>query len=187
MSYAGQDTLNSRPSCAITLSDDASIANTFQIRAKQTSNRAPVFEDDEGDRITSTTREIEENATNLNVGAVVVATDADDVAGSTNRLTYTLGGPDADSFKINRGEPGTNGATTDPDPDNAGQITANEAPDYETKSVYTVVVTATDGSGASASITVVINVTDVDPEPIRSWCRRLRQTWSRSSQRLPMN
>ena len=40
--------------------------------------------------------------------------------------------------------------------------------DYETKSVYMVVVTATDPSGAAASIQVIINVTDVDdPAEIR--------------------
>ena len=36
--------------------------------------------------------------------------------------------------------------------------------DFETKSVYTVHVIATDGSGASARVTVTINVTDQEPE-----------------------
>ena len=144
----------------------ADISITYEIRVKQTSNSSPEFQDDEDNKITTMVREIEENAgDNAAVGAVVAATDADAVTDSTNRLTYTLGGPDAASFTINRGAPGTNGADADPDPDNAGQISAKKSLDYETKNVYMVTVTATDGSGASASIDVTINVTDVTNEP----------------------
>ena len=73
-----------------------------------------------------------------NIGAPVAADD-DDI------LTYTLGGDDAGFFDID-------GST--------GQIKVGAgttlAPD-----VYTVVVTATDPSGANATITVTITVVDL--------------------------
>ena len=65
-------------------------------------------------------------------------------------LTYTLGGPDADSFTINRG---------------TAQISTKVALDTETKDTYTVTVTATDPSGLQATITVTIKVTGVDEAP----------------------
>ena len=77
-----------------------------------------------------------------NVGAPVAATDPN---GDT--LTYTLGGADAESFDIE---------------ESSGQLQTKAALDYETKTSYTVEVTATDPSGDSATITVTITVTDVD-------------------------
>ena len=63
------------------------------------------------------------------------------------RLLYTVGGPDADSFNIVREN---------------GQLKVNAELDYETKATYTVVVNATDPAGAVDSILVTINVTDED-------------------------
>ena len=76
-----------------------------------------------------------------NIGAPVAATDAND-----DTLTYTLGGADAGSFDIDGG---------------TGQIKvgAGTTPDPAVRDTYTVVVTATDPSGASATITVTIMVT----------------------------
>ena len=141
----------------------AAVSQTYLIREKQTSNRAPVFRDDEENRVTSYVREIKENNTvgnvNSNVGEAVDATDADESsATSPNNLTYTLGGADKDSFEIDRGQPTSD---TDRTPVDPGQIKAKIKLDYEKKSVYTVTVTATDGSGASATVTVTINVIDV--------------------------
>ena len=67
-------------------------------------------------------------------------------------LTYTMGGPDADSFSIDR---------------STAQIStkADVALDTETKDTYTVTVTATDPSGLQATITVTITVTNVDEAP----------------------
>ena len=90
------------------------------------------------------TREIEENRLEgTNVGAPVTATDSD---GDT--LTYTLGGTDAASFDLD-------GSTA--------QITvgAGTELDYETKSSYSVTVTATDLHSGSASVSVTIEVVDV--------------------------
>ena len=90
----------------------------------------------------ATTRSIAENtAARANIGAPVEATDPN---GDT--LTYTLGGTNAASF-------GIVGST--------GQLRTSAALDFETKSTYTVVVTATDPGGLSDTIDVTINVTDV--------------------------
>ena len=76
-----------------------------------------------------------------NIGAPVEATDPN---GDT--LTYTLGGTNAASF-------GIVGST--------GQLRTSAALDFETKSTYSVEVTATDLGGLSDTIDVTINVTDV--------------------------
>ena len=110
-------------------------------------NNPPVFSDG-----ASTTRSVSENASaGSAVGNPVAATDAD--AGDT--LTYTLGGPDAARFAIGSG---------------TGQITVGSGTtlDYETRTSYSVVVTATDPDGAQDTITVSISVTDVaELEPSR--------------------
>ena len=103
-------------------------------------NRAPTFT--EG---ASTTRTVAENtAAGTNIGSAVSATDAD---GDT--LTYTLSGTDAAAFSIV--------STT-------GQLRTQAALDYETKSIYTVAITASDGT-LTDIITVTINVTDIDEGP----------------------
>ena len=125
---------------------DGSLADTITVTITVTdvdedpSNRAPVFT--EG---ASTTRTIAENtAVGTNIGSAVSATDAD---GDT--LTYTLSGTDAAAFNIV--------STT-------GQLRTQAALDYETKSIYTVSITASDGS-LTDTITVTITVTDVDEVP----------------------
>ena len=65
-------------------------------------------------------------------------------------LTYALGGPDADSFSINR---------------ETARLSTKADLDYETKDTYTVTVTATDPSGETATVTVTINVMDDDEAP----------------------
>ena len=106
-------------------------------------NTVPVFT--EGD---TTTRTVGENtATGVDIGTPVAATDAD----TTDVLTYTLGGTDADSFSIV--------STT-------GQLQTNAALDYATQSSYTVTVSVSDSNGGSDSITVTITVTGEDTPPI---------------------
>ncbi len=101
----------------------------------QTANNPPVFAEGE-----STTRNVLEGTTSgVDIGAAVAATDAD---GHT--LTYTLGGTDAAAFSINS----TN-----------GQLRTEAALDYDTKSTYTVTITASDGTD-TATIAVTINVAD---------------------------
>ena len=103
-------------------------------------NNAPEFP------AATTTREVAENtATGTDIGAPVMATDAD----ANDTLTYTLGGDDMASFDID-------GAT--------GQLMTKDPLDFETKASYTVTVTASDGTD-EAMVTVTITVTDVD-EPV---------------------
>ena len=66
-------------------------------------------------------------------------------------LIHTLGGPDAASFDISR---------------NNGQLKTKAPLDYEARRSYTVVVTATDPSGAATGIQVTIYVGGVN-EPAR--------------------
>ena len=89
------------------------------------------------------TRSVMENTdAGVNIGEPVTATDAD-----MDIPTYTLGGEDAASFDIDS---------------MTGQLMTKAALDFETKSEYTLSVTATDQSGASAMISVTIMVTDMD-------------------------
>ena len=105
-------------------------------------NNLPVFS--EG---ASTTRAVAENtAVEQDIGTAIAATDADN-----NTLTYSLGGDDADAFSI---------VST------SGQIQTKAALDHETKSSYSVTVTAYDGRSGADRITVTINVTDVNEPPV---------------------
>ena len=113
-------------------------------------NAAPVFPDQdlltEGDQSDTTTREVAENTkAGSNTGVPVSAIDDDG-----DLLIYTIGGADAARFSLSR---------------NSGQLKTKAALNYEARNIYTVVVTATDPSGAADSITVTIDVTDVD-EPL---------------------
>ena len=118
-----------------------------------TVNAAPAFPDQdydtEGVQSDRTSRMVAENTkAGLPIGAPVSARDADG-----DLLIYTLGGPDAASFNISI---------------RTGQLKTKSSLNYENKSVYTVVVTATDPFGAAAKIEVTINITDEDdPAQIR--------------------
>ena len=110
-------------------------------------NAAPAFPDQdyttEGDQSDSTTREVPENSEKgRSIGAPVSAHDEDD-----DLLIYTLTGPDAELFRIGR---------------NDGQLKTEAPLNFEVRSSYSVVVTATDPFGATDSIVVTIEVTDED-------------------------
>ncbi len=100
---------------------------------------------------TSTTREFpEDTPANRPIGDPVTATDADVTDPNKNdMLTYSLGGTDAASFKIDFG---------------TGQLRTKPGVtyDYETEPSYMVTVRVTDSRNATASIDVTINVTDAD-------------------------
>ncbi len=104
---------------------------------------APEFAD------ATATRSVAENTPpGRNVGAVILATDADNDA-----LIYTLEGADAASFDI---------------VETSGQIRTKPGIPYnfEAKSSYTVTVRASDPSGASDTIAVTIEITDVLEPPL---------------------
>ena len=103
---------------------------------------ADVDEPPEFDSATAT-REVPENTeAGENIGAPVTAADPD--TGDTP--AYTLGGTDATFFDID--------AST-------GQLQTRAALDYETKSGYTVTVTASDGT-LTATVDVTVTVTNID-------------------------
>ena len=85
---------------------------------------------------------VAENQTSV---GTVLANDADG-----DSLTYSLSGADASAFSINS---------------STGVITFNSAPDYETKTSYSVTVTASDGTNAETqSLTISItNVNEYSP------------------------
>ena len=132
-----------------------------------TRNKPPVFdldEDEDGDRDTMVTRNVEENTKanaaddsttdatddNDNVGAAVTATDTK-ADGLAETLIYSLGGADAAKFRVR----------------DDGQIEVADGTklNYETKNTYMVTVMARDPLGVSASIPVTIMVTNVDEAP----------------------
>ena len=83
---------------------------------------------------------LENTAAGENIGTPFTAADAD-------TLIYSLGGTDAAAFDIVPA---------------SGQLQTAAPLDFEEKSSYEVVVTATDPSGASDSITVTITVSNLD-------------------------
>ena len=129
----------------VTATDPEGATDTRDITVNVTDvaveNSAPVFTDG-----ATATRSVAENsAAGMNIGNPVMATDSDG-----DKLLYTLAGTDAASFDLD-------GAT--------GQLMTKAALDYETKASYSVMVTATDGSGESndsTSIGVTINVSNMD-------------------------
>ena len=107
---------------------------------RRVENQPPMFASE------TTTREVAENTVaGEDIGAPVMAIDADDDA-----LTYTLSGADAASFDIAQA---------------TGQLMTKAALDFETKVSYAVEVTATDGAGESDAIMVTITVTNMNEAP----------------------
>ena len=119
----------------------AQAASTLAVQAG--ANRPPKLDP------ATATREVPENTeAGRNIGAPVTANDPD--TGDT--LTYTLEGPDADSFDIDSA---------------SGQIQTKSGVtyDHEIKSSYSVTVKADDNNGGTATIDVTITVADVNEPP----------------------
>ncbi len=116
------------------------------VQDRNPANTRPKFPDQDpntaGDQSDTAMRSVDENMDKESVGEPVPANDADTV--DNGLLIYTLSGADAANFSV----------------DNGGQIKTKVKLDFETQSMHTVVLTATDPSGASDSITVNITVMD---------------------------
>ena len=117
----------------------------------RTANAAPKFVDQDlnsaGDQSDRTSRKVEENTeAGESIGAAIAAHDADD-----ELLIYTLNGADAAFFDISR---------------DTGQLMTKASLNFEARNSYSVVVTATDPSGATDDIQVTINIIDVH-DPVR--------------------
>ena len=114
----------------------------------RTSN-VPVFAED--DPIIRSVNENEDVGTN--VGAVVMATDADTQDGGTDTLTYTIASvvPSSGAARFSI--------------DNTGQVQTEDMLDHEEQASYMLEVKATDPSSNSAMVTVTVNVIDVNDIP----------------------
>ena len=133
----------------IQLEETAHGVSEAQVQISDPANTAPKFEDDQdfntpGDQADAM-RSVVENDDDANVGDPVSAADGDD-----DLLMYSLSGDDASPFDV----------------DNNGQIKTTEELDFETKSSYMVMLTATDPSGAYDNIMVMITVTDGPDEAV---------------------
>ncbi len=127
---------------------DSAVGSTVrQVQVSDPANTAPNFAADQDPSTpgnqADAVRSVAENDKGARVGDPVAATDADG-----DLMAYTVSGPDAALFKT----------------DNNGQITTAVELDYESlpddAKYHTIVLTATDPSGASDNVTVIINVTD---------------------------
>jgi hypothetical protein len=119
----------------LTVTDAGGLTATQDFTISVTAvNDAPVITG--GDTATYT---VAENQTAV---ADIASTDVDN---ADDQFSTTLSGTDAGSFTI----------TT------AGVLTFNTAPDFETKTTYTVIVTASDGSLTDTQ-TITVNITNVN-------------------------
>ena len=103
---------------------------TTSANTTTTSNSAPTIND------LPMTMQVNENQTQI---GDVNATDSDN-----DELDYMLGGADADLLQISQ----------------TGTLSFRDAPDYETKSSYTVTVSVSDGTDTTTQ-NLTINITDV--------------------------
>ena len=122
------------------------------VQNSKVANAAPRFVDQDlnspGDQSDRTSRKVPENTDpGVGIGSPVSAMDDDG-----ELLIHTLNGADASFFSISR---------------DTGQLMTKAPLNFEARNSYSVVVTATDPSGAANSIRVTINVTNVhDPVSI---------------------
>ena len=140
----GELTIVGVGACAVTATaagtgeyNEATATYTVTVRE----NNAPVFPAE-----LPVMLEVAENtAVDTAIGPPPAATDEDGHA-----LAYTVQGVDADSFAV--------------DPE-SGQLRTRAALDHETRTRYSVTVTADDGHGGTAGFAAVVTVTDVDEQP----------------------
>ncbi|MFB0874378.1 MULTISPECIES: VCBS domain-containing protein, partial [unclassified Sphingobium] len=124
----------------VTDAKGATATATATITVTDLNDNAPVF-------TSLASASVAENADISTLVYKAVATDADVNFGA---VTYALGGIDAGAFTLD--------ATT-------GDLKLKASADYETKSAYSVDITASQGSGPSTTKTVTINVTNQNDAP----------------------
>ena len=130
----------------------AEMVSYLAVRSIPYSNNTPVFQDAEGEDLTSAERSVAEDAAPGDpVGDPVQATDAAETGPDV--LTYTLN-DSSNKFSIDSA---------------TGQIEVGEGMtlDFDTEPItYTVTVTAKDPSGLDDTINVTIKITDVNETPV---------------------
>ena len=162
-----EDAENNSYLCVKASYTDGSGAETTEMSsvnqvALDISNKAPKFEDQDkdtdGDQ-TDLERKVDEGvAKGTVIGNTIAAVDPN----VADKLTYTLGGPDAASFALDLVDVDDNAACTQ----NCAQLQTKAYLDSdEGRQTYTVEVTANDSSDASATVVVTIKVNPVDEAP----------------------
>jgi hypothetical protein len=122
-SPADYEVKNNYSAIARVFDDEYFSQKAFQVFVINLNDNSPVFTS--GSSFT-----VEENRTSI---GIVAASDADG-----DSLTYSLSGTDASSLSINS---------------SSGVMTFNSAPDYETKSSYSMIVTVSDGTNTDYTVT----------------------------------
>ncbi len=137
--------------------EEAGASSDAAVQASNPANTAPKFPDQDlstpGDQSDVAMRSMAENQDKgTRVGEPIPAGDADrnTPEGNLELLTYTI--DDTDNFSVNQKD----------------EISTAVKLDYEMQSMYTVMLTATDPSGATDTITVMISVTDENDPAIIS-------------------
>ena len=82
---------------------------------------------------------------NSDAGAVILSVSPDDSADTSDGVTLSLAGADADAFTL-----------VD------GQVKLNDSPDHEVQSSYSFSVVATDAAGNTSEVSHTLSVTDLD-------------------------
>jgi hypothetical protein len=108
----------------------------------------------------SSTQNVNVNVNNLNDNFPVFTSGATFSAAENQTAIGTVTGSDADGDSLSFTVSGSELAIT-----SAGVLTFTSAPDYETKSSYTVTVSVTDGAN-SLTQDITVNVTDANDAPV---------------------
>ena len=119
----------------VTATDDTnSTTQSITVSVTNLNDNSPIF-------TSSASLSANENQT---TAGTVAASDADG-----NTLSYSISGTDASSMSINS---------------SSGALTFNSAPDYETKSSYSVIAAASDGTNSTTQ-NITVSVVDVNEAP----------------------
>jgi serine protease len=117
------------------------------------------------DGTNSTTQSITVNVTNLNDNSPVFTSGTTFNANENQTTIGTVAASDADGETLSYSISGTDASSMSVD-SSSGALTFGAAPDYETKTSYSVTATATDGTN-SINQSVTINVTNLnDNSPV---------------------
>ncbi|MEM9300153.1 MAG: cadherin domain-containing protein, partial [Bacteroidota bacterium] len=123
----------------ITATDNAGNETTQELTITVTDadEDAPVF-------TSATSLMVDENIPTSEIIYTASAIDA-------GTITYALGGTDADSFNLTA---------------SSGELTFVASPDFETRSSYTIAITATDDAGNSAELSLTVTINDLEDDEI---------------------
>ncbi|MHA8050258.1 cadherin domain-containing protein, partial [Aquirufa sp. ROCK-SH2] len=124
----------------VTATDNAGNAatQTVTLSINNLDEVAPIFS-------SGTTASVNENVSGGTTVYTASATDPSTDGGPSTPVTYTLSGTDAASFSIS-----------------SGVVSINASPNYEVKTSYSFIVTATDNVGNAATQTVTLSINNLD-------------------------